>query len=75
MHKQYGMKTTVVFDDAVYRMLKQASREELGSQRALSEYVNKIVASFLARKKANDLFGSSKRFPLDDLRDHYDRFT
>ncbi len=69
------MKTTIVFDDNVYRMLKEESKKELGSQRALSEYVNNIVASFLARKKANDMFGSSKRFPLDDLRDHYDRFT
>ena len=69
------MKTTVVLDDNLYEFLREASRHELGSARKVSEYLNKILSDFFARKKGAEFFGSSKRFDLAGYRDENDRFA
>ena len=69
------MKTTVVIDDQLYRMLKEASERDLETRRGVSEYLGNILRDFFARKKDGELFGSSKRFTLKGYRDEHDRFA
>lgn len=69
------MKTTVVLDDKIYELLQDASRLELGSRRRLSQYLNRVLSEFFARKKGRELFGSTQRFQTSGYRDERDRFT
>ncbi|MEK6981819.1 MAG: hypothetical protein AABX38_02710 [Candidatus Micrarchaeota archaeon] len=66
------MKTTVLIKDELYSLLVREAKEEYGSMRKLSELVNVILAKHFSKKK--NLFGSTKRFNLDDVREEKDRF-
>jgi len=69
------MKTTLIIDDAMYALLREESRNELGSSRAVSAYLNKLLRSCFAKKKTNELFGSTKRFDMRGYRDEEDRVS
>ena len=66
------MKTTVIIKDDLRELLVNEAKEEYGSVRKVSELLNDIIAKHFAMKK--NLFGSTKRFDVDDVRDESDRF-
>ena len=65
------MKTTVLIDDELYEMLSEEARNTYGSMRKMSSMLNEILSRHFARKK--DMFGSTPRFDVSDLRDKKDR--
>jgi len=62
----YMAKTTVILREDVYEVLKK----KYGA-RGMSKAINEILAEALL--KGESMFGTMKKTPLKDLRNHRDR--
>ncbi|MCX6768018.1 MAG: hypothetical protein NTY90_04815 [Candidatus Micrarchaeota archaeon] len=66
------MKTSFIVRDELYEMLVEEAKKQYGTARKLSEALNAILARHFVKKKS--LFGTTRRFSLQGVREEHDRF-
>ena len=66
------MKSTYIIKNELHELLAKEAVRQYGSAKKMSELLNQILLEYFGKK--HDLFGSTKRLNLANIREKKDRF-